>query len=353
MRSVCQLEEMTMDLWRNLQQSDKPIVLYGMGDGADKILKVCKDYEIPVRGVFSSREFARGKTFHGFKVMTYEHLKAIYPEMIVLIAFGTSKESVLQEIFRIAHEQEIFVPDVPVVGDDLFNEEYFRRNQEALETVFHRLADDQSKKVFENIIQFKLTGNPMHLFDCESELLTDQKELLPLGGQETYLDLGAYTGDTVQEFLQRTNRQYRRIVAVEPDEKNFKKLQSSTGNLVNVDCINAGIGEQTGRMQFAQKGGRNSRQSETGQTISMVCIDDICPEVSYIKMDVEGNEWAALYGGRYTINAKHPKMQVAAYHRNEDLFALPLELWKLHKYQVYLRHSRAINAWDTNYFFIP
>ena len=30
------------DLWSYLSESTKPIILYGMGDGADKILDVCE-----------------------------------------------------------------------------------------------------------------------------------------------------------------------------------------------------------------------------------------------------------------------------------------------------------------------
>lgn len=345
--------ERRMDLWRSLQKVDKPIVLYGMGDGADKILAVCQEYQIPIKGVFSSREFVRNKTFHGFRVMTYEHIKAIYPDMVILVAFGTSVEPALQEIFRIGHEQEILVPDVPVVGEDLFNDEYFAEHQDELEAVFRRLADDQSKQVFEGILQYKLTGNPMHLFACESELEQDQREILRLGDQETYLDLGAYNGDTVRGFLHLTGGRYRQIVAVEPDERNFAKLQNSTRDLENVRCINAAIGRGAGETHFAQKGGRNSRKSQGGKVTALTSIDEIGGQPSYIKMDVEGQEGAAVFGGRYTINAHRPRLQVAAYHRNEDLFALPLELWKLHEYKVYLRHARAINSWDTNFFFIP
>ena len=35
------------DLWRYLAAADRPVVLYGMGNGADKILAVCERYGIP------------------------------------------------------------------------------------------------------------------------------------------------------------------------------------------------------------------------------------------------------------------------------------------------------------------
>lgn len=43
-----------------------------------------------------------------------------------------------------------------------------------------------------------------------------------------------------------------------------------------------------------------------------------------IKMDVEGAEVQAIAGGRQTIGECKPKLFVAAYHYDVDLFRLPL-----------------------------
>ena len=41
-------------LWEYLRCAEKPVVLYGMGDGALKILAVCRQYGIPIAGIFAS-----------------------------------------------------------------------------------------------------------------------------------------------------------------------------------------------------------------------------------------------------------------------------------------------------------
>lgn len=75
--------------------------------------------------------------------------------------------------------------------------------------------------------------------------------------------------------------------------------------------------------------------------------------ISYLKMDVEGQEAAALEGARRSIAAFRPKMLVSAYHRSEDLFALPLRVLKIRPdYRIYLRHHPYIPEWDTNYYFV-
>ena len=56
------------DLWHYLKSqadSGRPILLYGMGNGADKIIAVCEAYGIPVADFFASDGFVRGHSFHG------------------------------------------------------------------------------------------------------------------------------------------------------------------------------------------------------------------------------------------------------------------------------------------------
>lgn len=43
-----------------------------------------------------------------------------------------------------------------------------------------------------------------------------------------------------------------------------------------------------------------------------------------LKLDVEGAEQEALRGAAQTIARWQPRLNVACYHRNEDLFGLPL-----------------------------
>ena len=50
-------------MWEKLKATGKPILLYGMGDGAEKIAAELKKREIPIAGVFASEGFTRGQEF--------------------------------------------------------------------------------------------------------------------------------------------------------------------------------------------------------------------------------------------------------------------------------------------------
>ncbi len=343
---------MEQDLWRYLQTVNKPIVLYGMGNGADKIIDVLKAYGIEISGVFATDGFVREKFFHGFKLSSYSELKEKFGEMIVLLCFGSSRPEVLENIKKISAQQELYAPDVPVYGGGLFNSEYAQSNKEALERIYSRLADEKSRETFECIIRYKLSGRLNFLSKCEVSEDEPYNTFLKLNDSENYIDLGAYTGDTVSDFISRV-KGYSSITAVEPDKKSFKKLCANTEKLKNFRAINACVSDKSGTEAFAMRGGRNSSLGE-GLEISSVTVDEIAREgATFIKADVEGGEAKMIAGAKSTILKYRPKIQLACYHRNEDLFYLPEAVFKIRDdYKLYLRHFPSVPAWDTNYYFI-
>ena len=66
------------DLWNYLSKAKKTIVMYGMGNGADKILAVCQQYNIEIADFFASDGFVRGHSFHGKTVLSYSQVKEKY-----------------------------------------------------------------------------------------------------------------------------------------------------------------------------------------------------------------------------------------------------------------------------------
>ena len=120
------------DLWSYLaSQKEKSIVMYGMGNGADKILDVCTRYGIEVSDFFASDGFVRGHSFHGKTVLSYSQAKEKYgaENMIVLLSFASSLPSVLETIQNVADECELYAPDVDVCGTNLFTKEFFEANK--------------------------------------------------------------------------------------------------------------------------------------------------------------------------------------------------------------------------------
>ena len=368
-------------LWEYLKTAGKPVVLYGTGDGADKVLTRLAETGVPVSGIFASDEFVRGQQFHGFTVQAYSELMALREKVIVLIAFASELPDVMERFYKLASVHETYAPHVPVFsGEETVTAAWIKKYERELQTVYERLADAVSRETFASVLNYKLSGKLSYLQACTTNRTEDLRTIFSFGGEETYLDLGAYNGDTVQEFLQLTRGRYKKIVALEPDPKNFKKLTDFVrqNELKKITCLQAGVWNDCGSLELTGNGGRQSTFWEADrsgfatqplsqtcsmkkkikkQQVTVVSVDAVLgnEHADYMKFDVEGVEKEALEGAAGHLvpdgNGTLPKLLVAAYHHDEDLFALPLLLWKLQpEYKIYLRKHPYVPAWEINIF---
>ena len=374
------------DLWNMLKgEADKgrPILLYGMGNGADKILTVCEAYGIPVSDFFASDGFVRGHSFHGKVVLSFSEAREKYGEenMIVLLSFASSRPEVLETIQRVADTCEMYIPDVPVCGTELFNKEFYEANLEAITAARDLFADEESRKVYDGIIAYKLTGRMDVLRATESSPADAYKHILRAEDFRTAADLGAYNGDSIRDLRQHAP-DLRTVIALEPDRRNFRKLTEyasalqEAGDNLAIHPIQAGAWSHQTTLIFQASGNRNAGIADNpaeaqghilpstadnpyfGKTaeVPVTSLDTVCEwilptdtHLDYIKYDVEGAETEALLGSRKIIAKDAPALLVSAYHRSADLFRLPLLVHDLNPdYKLYLRRMAGVPAWDIN-----
>lgn len=342
-------------VWQRLKDDGKPVVLYGMGDGADKVLNAFDKFGIKASAVMASDDFVRGQSFHGFEVKKLSQIEEEYGDFNIALCFASQLEDVMNHIKAVAKRHTVLVPSVPAFGSTLFDERFIAENINAIKSAYSLFEDELSKKVYKNVLAFYYTGE-LYLLD---EITTDKdeafKSLLQLGDSEVYVDLGAYNGDTIDEFLHYCKGSYRKIVAFEPNSKNFAKLQTHCGNMSNIDLWQLGSYSRNTVLTFNNKAGRNSAISDKGVETRVAAVDSILCGLaaSYIKADVEGADVETVLGMKKTLQNFKPKLNFAAYHRFEDIFRLPLLIKQINsEYKIYLRHHPYIPAWDTNLYCI-
>ena len=344
------------DLWKYLKETDKPVALYGTGDGADKIMaKMEKDGTLDkVQGIFASSGFVRDRYFKGFKVESFEGcLERLGNDMIVLMCFGSSRPEVLENVDRIASQCEFYAPDVPVYGKNIFDRSFYEEHKAEITRVTALLADDLSVRTMVNTVTNKLTGSIEPLKACETSP-EEENSLISLPQGSTFVDLGAYNGDTVLKYTSLCPT-INKIYAVEPDKRNYRKLKENTSHIESISYINALISDKSGMSHIDLSKGRGVHEAKDGGDIESVTVDDILKgdKVDFIKFDVEGNEHKAIEGAGESIKKYRPVMHMACYHRSEDIFDLPLEVLKIRSdYKVYMRHLPHVPGWDTAFIFV-
>ena len=343
--------------WERLKKTDDPIFIYGMGDGCLKLMKELESRKIPVSGIFASDEFVRGHYFEGHLVHRLSEIEESAVEngydFIILLAFAAGYNELITKIDELEKKHHLLMPDTAVIGGEPFLKEHLTERFNDFKKVYSMLEDNISRNTFESILKYKITGELKYLRECTTDTDESFENIIRLGENETYVDLGAFNGDTVLDFAERTDYSYNEIYALEPNKRNFKKLLKNTEKLENIHTFNSAAWNENTILIFNTGGGRQSQVSEKGIKTDAVSVDNILngKKATYIKYDVEGAEKEAVKGSEQTIKAHSPKLCVAVYHRLFDMIDIPLQIEKINpNYKFYLRHYPYYPAWETNLF---
>lgn len=343
------------DMWEELKNESRPIVVYGMGNGADKLFERLEEYGISVCDVFASDGFVRGHYYRGYRVKSFSEIKETYADFVILLSFASNREEVVDMLSAIDGEYDMYVPDMPVADvSEYFDKNFYNSNYDEIIKAYSCLADEESRAIFSSVVNYKLSGRMKYLLSC-FETRDEIYGLMPKESIRTMVDAGAYNGDTARE-AKAYFPNLKRVFAIEPDRKNYKKLlrySEAEGEIEIIPLNSAAWCDNVGGMFFGS-GNRNSTAVATASfehredEVSMVKIDDIVSgKIDYIKYDVEGAEREAIEGSQSIIMRDEPTLLVSLYHRSRDIFELINLVHKSYpQYTLYLRRLRCLPAWE-------
>jgi FkbM family methyltransferase len=219
------------------------------------------------------------------------------------------------------------------------------------------LADQASVGTFAALLRYRATGQQTDQPICDIDEQYLPKGLFHFGRPICLVDGGAYDGDTYRH-LRTKNVEISDWIAFEPDPRNFISLAafSRTEN-IQATLLPCGLGQTLHHIPFAGDEGTSSHLTAkgTGMTVACVALDDVIhgKRVDYIKLDIEGAEYDALRGMARTIETNQPHLAVSAYHRPEDLFAIPETITELAPGTKLHLRQHALNAFDTVIYAVP
>ena len=360
-------EAPSLDLFSKLKEKQAPILIYGMGDGAAKLIHALKKKGISYCGIFASDEFVRGQSFMGHTVKTFDECKRTYERFIVLVAFSSVLPAVIQRVNAIASQTELYIPDINVYGDPaaVFDTDFISMNRRQLQEVFELLSDEDSKLFFLSLLRYKLSGKPEDLWQLD---LHSKDHLTGIRSVRTYCDLGAYTGDTLKE-QKHLHPELETVVAFEPEPRHYKKMESTKSLFRKAVLVPAAAYDREGSLYFSQGKGRGSSYKAEAieglrcakskpvptRTLDSVILQNEIEAVDLIKYDVEGCEYEAILGSKETITRYRPMQIVSLYHNHLDLLRLPLLLKNyLPDSDFHLsRKQKCFPAWEVELTIIP
>ena len=349
------------DVWQTLKNEKRPILVYGMGNGADKLFSRFEAEGIRVAEVFASDGFVRGHSYRGYLVKSFSQVRELYSDFVIVLSFASTRPEVLSMLCELDRDYDLYIPDMPVSGEEYFDLAFYNAHYDEICAAKDALADERSRALFCAVVHYKLSGRLCYLLQYTS----DYDEIVrALGGESiaTYFDGGAYTGDTLKIAMQYFPH-LSRAHLIEPDPKTYRRLLRT---LAGIDTpvtfpYNLALGSGEGTLVFHGSGNRNSslvgasfehRDTETPvRTIDAILDGE---GVDYIKLDVEGAEREALLGADATIRTHRPRLLVSLYHRSEDIFSLILYLYKKYPfYRLSLYRLLCVPAWELDLIAVP
>lgn len=229
---------------------------------------------------------------------------------------------------------------LPVKFQDVFTK-VFNENIAEYEGLYSRLSDSESKKQFQDIVNFRLSDDLSFMTGYKD--IQDRQyfeEFLGLNQTgEIFCDVGCFDGFTTKEFIARCPN-YKAIYVFEPEKSNMQVVRANLSQYKNIEYCDVGLSEKSEIVNF-EPNGSGSRISESGSTfIKLEALNGIVhDDVTFIKMDIEGGELSALRGSSEIIRKHRPKLAIACYHKVNDFLEISQYVLSLNpEYKIYLRH---------------
>ena len=229
------------------------------------------------------------------------------------------------------------------------------RNLSRFLAVRDRLDDAESLEVFDAIISFRLTANLIYLNNFVDRQHQQYFEpFLKLQAyNEVFTDAGGFDGATSEDFM-RLCPSFESVFIFEPDPANIAMLKNNIATKDRVYIEAVGLGDLYGTAAFTSSGSTSGISDDGEVQIPIRTLDSFqLHRVTYLKMDIEGAELAAVRGARETILRCHPRLAICVYHQPDDLWTIPAEVMSIRDdYSVFLRHYTE-GVTETVMYFLP
>lgn len=216
------------------------------------------------------------------------------------------------------------------------------------------LLDEAGRAEFDRQMAFRISGDLGCLGDPEAGFQYFPEGLISLTSDETFVDCGAFDGDSVRDFISVSNNRFNRILALEPDPTNFRRLAESV-NCPRIVVHPYAVGAKREMLRMSSTGASSSVSTEGDNEIECLTLDELLSDVrpTFIKMDIEGSEMDALQGASATIRRCRPKIAVCVYHHPDHLWKIPMQLKQLLPESRLTLRSHMLDGFDTVCYCLP
>lgn len=219
-----------------------------------------------------------------------------------------------------------------------FDAFFVGKNIERIRNVRDGFCDDRSRLSYDGVLKAMLTGRESF---CALVMEGNQYFALPefiSSGNDSFVDAGAYVGETTERFIWTHNGAFSQIYAFEPGAPQYKALRVRMKRLAaewavidsKITCVQAGLADEDKEMAISldsrmpQSTSFSTLQRAEGAQVRLHSLDSYLAgrPATFIKADIEGMEMAMLRGACGTIHKFRPKLALSIYHEPSDIYEI-------------------------------
>ncbi len=193
-----------------LHNSDIPTIMYGAGMLAERITDWLEEKGLNIDGyAVDEKYYLQGSYFNGKAVYSLE--KYISENCCNVIAafkgLTEERESELQNSKNVGRLYALdFHGRLCLMDSEChMDEELLEKNKDILQKLRDDLADEESRLSLDRYIYQTATGVHRKEYSMKPQYFDD--DIISFGENETFIDCGAYDGDTILKFIEATNAQ--------------------------------------------------------------------------------------------------------------------------------------------------
>lgn len=348
-----------IDMAEKLKAMDVPIILFGAGGKGADALSFLNQHNISPACFCDNNPELNETMYYGLPVYSYAAIREKFSKYVVLITMISERaKQVIDQLEQQKESNPVIPFCIPFKLENILYQPDKTRMAD-YEKIYQNLADKDSQILFSDFLSYKLTGNGLNLLSkIDGDDFFDKK-LIPEREDHVFVDVGAYTGDTLLRFYAFCRGKYQKIIAMEPDQVNFQKLQSlvQNGKLSNIQAEQIGGWSHKDKLRFftSKNGNWNANLTKfpleahndhieyIETELEVNSVDEILfgNKATLIKINTMAADYKIVQGCRVTMQKFKPTILLDYGSGPEDILELPLLLLKIRPdYRFFLRQKR-------------
>lgn len=338
-----------------LKRENVPIIVYGAGSYARDVLKYLSVNRVYPKYVLAddvSDEF----------LLSYNLERIHYDEItfpcIVIMGFAMylkGNELKAENPFI----KKVFYPSLmPYDGMDSYSRESIISSERELQEAYELLDDDMSRKCMVAFLNAQINDDASYCFPCyEGDQTYFDNSVFKSQSDENYLDIGAYTGDTIRLFSKTVKKPKGHIWAIEVDKALEVQINSAIqecGVEEITDTFITGLWDELKTIYYNKTSGNNEEgylsesQSSDFVAIKVNTLDNLMngrtEKVSLMKINFLHAD-RVIKGGVNVISEDRPKLAITVGFGKNMIIDIPKLIKSLDlNYRVFFRFNSPMPA---------